>query len=284
MSTTVGIVGAGVMGRGVALSLALHGIRVVIVDIHQSILDAAWEEIRRSARLMPLLGPTLPRAGEAELTERIQLTLQLEDAAGAELVIENTTETWETKCGVYRNLDAICPTPTIFGANTSAIPITKLAAETGRADRVIGLHFMNPAPLKQTVEVIRGSETSDETVTKSLALLARMGKKGIIINDSPGFVSNRVMMLTVNEAIHLLQEGVATAAQIDSLFMQCFGHKQGPLETADLVGLDTVLLSLNVLYDNFGDEKFLPCSLLVDMVKTGRLGRKCGEGFFHYAS
>jgi 3-hydroxybutyryl-CoA dehydrogenase len=284
MTSTVAVVGAGVMGRGVALSLALYGMRVVLIDLHDRILNAAWREINRSARLMPMLDAKLPRPSEKELAESICLTRRLDDASDAEMMIDNTTEDWDVKRGVYRELDAICPTPTMFAANTSAIPITRLAGETARADRVIGMHFMNPAPLKPTVEVIRGRETSDETVERALALLARIGKQGIVINDSPGFVTNRIMMLMVNEAITLLQEKVATAEQIDSLFVQCFAHKLGPLGTADLIGLDTVLRSLQVLHDNLRDDKFVPCALLVEMVKTGRLGRKSGQGFFRHGS
>jgi len=175
-----------------------------------------------------------------------------------------------------------CPPRTIFSSNTSAIPITRLAQVTKRPSQVIGTHFMNPVPLKPVVEVIRGFHTSNETIQATLDLLASMGKEGVLVNDSPGFVSNRVLMLTVNEAIFLLQDQVATAEDIDHIFRSCFGHKMGPLETADLIGLDTILYSLEVLYENFNDPKFRPSPLLRKLVAAGLHGRKSGRGFYSY--
>jgi len=169
-----------------------------------------------------------------------------------------------------------------FGVNTSAIPITRIAAITGRAPDVIGTHFMNPAPLKGTVEVIRGHHTSGETLERTAALLESVGKRYIVVNDSPGFVTNRVLMITVNEAIFLLHEGVASVTEIDRLFKECIGHAMGPLETADLIGLDTVLYSLDVLYDNLKDPKYRACPLLQKMVAAGLHGRKTGQGFHSY--
>jgi 3-hydroxybutyryl-CoA dehydrogenase len=197
-------------------------------------------------------------------------------------VIENVTEKWEIKQKVYVQLDAICPKPCIFAANTSAIPITRLASVTRRAPKVIGMHFMNPVPLKPMVEVIRGVHTSDETVETAKNFLAQMGKECIIVNDSPGFVSNRVLMLAINEAIYLLQEQVASAEDVDRIFKTCFGHKMGPLETADLIGLDTVLYSIKVLYESFNDSKYRPCPLLKKMVDAGLYGQKSGQGFYTY--
>jgi 3-hydroxybutyryl-CoA dehydrogenase len=170
----------------------------------------------------------------------------------------------------------------VFGENTSAIPNTRIAGHTGRADRVIGTHFMNPAQLKPMVEVIRGFHTSEATIAATVGLLTAIGKESTVVNDSPGFVTNRVAMLTVNEAICLLDEGVAPAAEIDRLFVRCFGHKMGPLATADLIGLDTVLYSLDVLLENFNDPKFRPSLLLRRYVDAGLLGRKSGRGFFIY--
>jgi 3-hydroxybutyryl-CoA dehydrogenase len=200
----------------------------------------------------------------------------------ADFVVENVTEKWDIKKEVYAQLDAICPERTVFAANTSAIPITRIASATKRAKNVIGMHFMNPVPMKSMVEVIRGYHTSDATIEIAKSFLAQMGKECIIVNDSPGFVSNRVLMLTINEAIFLLQERVASASDVDKIFKTCFGHKMGPLETADLIGLDTILLSIEVLYESFQDSKYRPCPLLKQMVEAGLYGQKSKQGFYVY--
>jgi 3-hydroxybutyryl-CoA dehydrogenase len=201
----------------------------------------------------------------------------------ADFVIENVTEKWEVKRPVYAQLDAVCPEHCVLASNTSCIPITRIGSVTQRPDRVIGMHFMNPVPMKPMVEVIRGYHTSPETIETAQALLAGMGKDCVIVNDSPGFVANRVLMLTVNEAIFLVHEGVSDAPDIDQIFKDCFGHKMGPLETADLIGLDTILYSLQVLYESFSDSKYRPCPLLNQMVDAGLHGRKSGQGFYTYA-
>jgi 3-hydroxybutyryl-CoA dehydrogenase len=172
----------------------------------------------------------------------------------------------------------------VLAVNTSAIPITRIAGLTSRPASVIGMHFMNPVPFKPTVEVIRGFHTSEATIAVAKGLLARMNKECVVVNDSPGFVTNRVMMLTVNEAMFLVQEQVAAVPEVDHLFKQCFGHKMGPLETADLIGLDTVLLSIEVLYESLGDSKYRPCPLLRKMVDAGLFGRKNGRGFYEYST
>jgi 3-hydroxybutyryl-CoA dehydrogenase len=199
-----------------------------------------------------------------------------------EFVVENVVEKWDVKRQLYPQLDAICPPACIFAANTSAISITKLGGATRRPDRVLGMHFMNPVPMKTTVEVIRGHHTSAETLARGKAFLAQMGKEGIVVNDLPGFVSNRVLMLTVNEAIFVVQDQVASPADVDKIFKQCFGHKMGPLETGDLIGLDTILYSLDELYAAYRDPKFRPCPLLQKMVDAGLHGRKSGKGFYTY--
>lgn len=280
----IGVVGAGVMGRGLAQDLAQTGHRVILLDVSDEVLGRAGEEIRRNVRFRGLLDKDKSRPAEKSevVLGRITPTTDFGLLGRADFVIENVTERWDVKAEVYRRMDAACPPPCVFAANTSAIPITRLASLTARPARVIGMHFMNPVPQKKTVEVIRGYHTSDETLETARALLARMGKDCIVVNDSPGFVSNRVLMLTVNEAVFLLHERVAAAEEIDGIFKSCFGHKMGPLETADLIGLDTILLSLEVLYESFNDSKYRPCPLLRQMVDAGLWGRKSGQGFYHY--
>jgi 3-hydroxybutyryl-CoA dehydrogenase len=278
----IGVIGAGVMGVGVAQSLAQAGDRVVLVDLSDAVLDRARVEIRQGVRFQGMFSKTGPKVGVDEILGRIQFTTSLEDLAEVEFVIENVTEKWEIKREIYPRIDAICRPEAVFAANTSAIPITRIAGATARAPKVLGMHFMNPVPLKPAVEVIRGFHTTDETLRCALDLLARMGKEGIVVNDGPGFVSNRVLMLTVNEAIWLVQDQVATAEQVDHLFKTCFGHKMGPLETADLIGLDTILYSIEVLYECFSDSKYRPCPLLRKMVDAGLHGRKNGKGFYDY--
>jgi 3-hydroxybutyryl-CoA dehydrogenase len=183
---------------------------------------------------------------------------------------------------VYAQLDAICPERCCFATNTSAIPVTRIASVTERPSQVLGMHFMNPVPLKPMVEVIRGFHTSEETINTARHLLAQMGKDSIVVNDSPGFVSNRVLMLAINEAIYLIQEQVAQVEEVDAIFKTCLGHKMGPLETADLIGLDTILYSLEVLCESLSEAKYKPCSLLRKMVDAGLLGRKSGQGFYKH--
>jgi 3-hydroxybutyryl-CoA dehydrogenase len=277
---TVGVVGAGVMGAGLAQNLAQTGHAVILADLSDEILGRAREEIRRNVRFHGLFDKRGPRADPDETLRGVTFTTDLARLAGADFVIENVTEKWEVKRGVYAELDAACAPHVVFAANTSAIPITRLASATARAPRVIGMHFMNPVPLKPMVEVIRGHHTSDETLETAAGLLARMGKQFVVVKDSPGFVSNRVLMLTINEAVFLVHEQVASPEEVDRIFTTCFGHKMGPLATADLIGLDTILLSIEVLYESFNDAKYRPCPLLRRMVEAGLLGRKSGRGFY----
>ncbi|MEV8115866.1 3-hydroxyacyl-CoA dehydrogenase NAD-binding domain-containing protein [Streptomyces xiamenensis] len=279
--TRVGVVGAGVMGTGLTQNLTEHGHEVVLTDRSKEALDRARSEIERYERFGALLGATGPR--RADMTQRVTYSTDLAELGEVEFLMENITENWELKRELYPRLDEVCPPSTVFAVNTSAIPITKVAARTGRPDRVLGMHFMNPVPMKSTVEVIKGWHTSQETIDTALALLAGVGKNGVLVNDSPGFVSNRVLMLTINEAVFLVADGVATAEQVDQIFTECFGHRMGPLATADLIGLDTILYSIDVLYENFQDSKYRPCPLLQRMVDAGLHGRKSGEGFFRYA-
>ena len=251
---TVGVVGAGVMGVGVAQNLAQTGHQVILVDISENILDKAKQEIRNNIRFQGFFKKSERQETPDDIIEK----------------------------DLYPLLDSICPTECIFAANTSAIPITRIASVTKRADKVLGIHFMNPVPMKPMVEMIRGYHTSEATIETAKKMLSQMGKECILVNDSPGFVSNRVLMLTINEAIFLLQDQVATAEDVDKIFKGCFGHKMGPLETADLIGLDTILFSIEVLYENFNDSKYRPCTLLKKMVDAGLHGRKSGKGFYVY--
>ncbi|RLK61352.1 3-hydroxyacyl-CoA dehydrogenase family protein [Actinokineospora cianjurensis] len=279
----MGVVGAGVMGRGVTIALRQAGFSVVLIDRETSVLDSVRRTIADDVRLYALLAPGSAITA-AEVVDGTVFSTDLADLAGADLVVENATERFEVKAPIYRRLGELLAPGTPIGVNTSAIPITRLGGLTGRPEDVVGTHFMNPVPLKPTVEVIRGRRTSEDTLGRMREFITALGKKSVVVNDSPGFVTNRVMMLTVNEAVFLLHERVGTAADIDRLFVECFGHTMGPLETADLIGLDTVLLSIEVLHDEFKDSKYRPCPLLTSMVDAGLHGRKSGQGFFHYGS
>jgi len=279
----VGVLGAGVMGSGVAQNLAQKGFQVILIDIDESALEKTRQEIRNNIRFSVLFSKDNTQSQDPDqVLERIHFTKDYLPLKDAFFVIENVSETWEAKQAVYPKLDEACPTDTVYAVDTSCFSITRIAALTDRPDRVVGIHFMNPVPMKPTVEMIRGYHTSDKTIQIANQLLTDIGKDYILVNDSPGFVSNRVLMLTINEAIFLLQEDVATAQQVDDIFKKCFGHKMGPLETADLIGLDTILNSVQVLHDSFNDSKYRPCALLKKMVDAGLLGRKSGQGFHSY--
>jgi 3-hydroxybutyryl-CoA dehydrogenase len=274
----VGVVGAGVMGTGLAQNLGQCGFEVVLTDLSEEILAQAAERIRANVRMGKLLG----NGGPGFDPELIAYSTDYQRLAEVDFLIENITEKWDLKKEIYPRLDEICRSGVVFAANTSAISITRLAGLTGRPAEVLGMHFMNPVPMKPTVEVIKGWHTSEQTLDTAMELLAGMGKEGIIVADAPGFVSNRVLMLTVNEAMYLVQENVASAEDVDRIFKSCFGHKMGPLETADLIGLDTILYSVEVLYESFNDSKYRPCPLLKQMVDAGLHGRKSGQGFYTY--
>jgi 3-hydroxybutyryl-CoA dehydrogenase len=278
----VGVVGAGVMGSGLGQSLAQAGMEAVLVDVSDEILERAKAEIRKSLRFQGMFQKDAKREDPAAVLGRIRCTTLLEELGDVDFVVENVPEKWEIKREVYPRLDAICPERAIFAVNTSCYSITRVGALTQRPDRVIGMHFMNPVPLKPMVEAIRGHHTSEATIETARQFLRQMGKDCILVNDMPGFVSNRVLMLTINEAVYVLQDGVATAEQIDQLFKTCFGHKMGPLETADLIGLDTILYSIEALYESYNDSKYRPCPLLKKMVDAGLHGRKNGKGFYDY--
>ncbi|HEU5378333.1 MAG TPA: 3-hydroxyacyl-CoA dehydrogenase family protein [Ktedonobacteraceae bacterium] len=278
----LGVVGAGVMGRGIAQTVAQAGLPVVLLDLSENILQEARQDIARHTRLQQLWQKVPNSEPIDNILDRIVLTTAYSSFGAVDVVIENTPENIETKRSVYQRLDAICPPHCVLASNTSAISITRIGSWTNRSDKVIGMHFMNPAPMKTMVEVARGYHTSEETIEIARKLLSYLGKDLILVNDMPGFVSNRVLMLTINEAIFLVQDQVATVEAIDNIFKSCFGHKMGPLETADLIGLDTILFSIKVLYESYCDSKYRPCPLLQKMVEAGRYGCKSGQGFYKY--
>ena len=279
---TVGIIGIGNIGSGLVADLVLHGLHAIAEVVTENSLAIARRDIPQAVRLAPMFVKDAPKLTRDEILARITFTTDLSAAARCEFIIENVTENWDIKKPVYEQLSRIVPPEVCFGVNTSCIPIARIAGITNRPDRVVGMHFMNPVPRMSTVEVIRSPHTSTATLAAANQLLAQLKKQSIVVGDGPGFVSNRISHLFMNEAAFVFQEGLAAAAQIDALFKKCFGHKMGPLETADLIGLDTVANSLDVLHESFQDPKFKCCPLLRQMVAAGQLGRKSGQGFYHY--
>jgi 3-hydroxybutyryl-CoA dehydrogenase len=285
----VGVVGAGTMGAGVAQCFAQAGHPVTVVDPDAEARRGGAERLRAGVRLAKLIrgrekGGERQETAVADPVRLVEFTAEADALAHVSYVVECAREREPLKAGIFRALDAVCPPGTVFASCTSAIPVARLGSFTDRPDRVIGTHFMNPAPLKDAVEVARSPHTSDETVDRTLALLAGIGKKPIVVGDGPGFVTNRVLMLTVNEAAYVLHEGTADAETVDQVFQECFGHPMGPLRTGDLIGLDTVADTLDVLRDHTGDERFTPCPLLAKLVAEGATGRKAGRGFHTYPS
>ncbi len=279
---TVGVLGAGNIGVGVVTDLVLHGLNAVAVDISKEQLKRAEAEVLKNIRFAPLLLKSAPRLTKEDALKRMKFTEDVNDVSSCDFVIENVTENWDIKRRVYQMLDAIAPPAVCFGANTSCLSITRIGSVTKRPAQVVGMHLMNPVHLKATVEVIRGHHTSDHTIEILKQLFSRLNKDAVVVGDLPGFVSNRISHLFMNEAAFVFQDGLATAEQIDTIFKKCFNHKMGPLETADLIGLDTVMHSLDVLYDSYHDPKFRCCPLLRKMVDAGFLGRKTGRGFHVY--
>jgi 3-hydroxybutyryl-CoA dehydrogenase len=276
----VGVIGAGVMGVGVAQNLAQTGHQVILIDISEDILESAKQAIRNNIRFQGFMKKNVD--DPEDILQKITFTTDYQLLNKTDFVVENVVEKWNIKKDVYAKMDALCPEHCVFAANTSAISITRIGSATKRPAKVIGMHFMNPVPMKKTVETIRGYHTSEETIEISKKFLAQMGKNCIIINDACGFVANRLSHLFMNEAANLVMENIATPKDIDEIFKKCYGHAMGPLETADLIGLDTVVDTLQVLYDDYQDSKFRCSPLLKKMVDAGLYGRKSGQGFYTY--
>ena len=278
---SIGVVGAGTMGNGIAQVAARAGLSVVMHDVADEFLNRGLGAIEKSLQ-RDVDKQRLSLDEKQTIISRIKPTMDVSGLAGVDFVVEAITEDLAVKLDMFKRLDATARPDVILSSNTSSISITKLAAATSRPDRVIGMHFMNPVPVMKLVEIIRGIATSDETFEATRKLTEAIGKTPVEVNDSPGFVSNRVLMPMINEAVFALYEGVGTVESIDEIMKLGMNHPMGPLQLADFIGLDVCLAIMNVLYDGFDDSKYRPCPLLKKYVDAGWLGRKTGRGFYQY--
>ena len=277
----IGVIGAGTMGTGIAHVSALSGFDVTLVDIEQNLLEHSLTSIKKSLKWQVDKGKISQDEMNAALV-RIQTITEMKSLSSEDIVIEAATENKEVKISIFSELDTFCPEKTILASNTSSISISLIASATNRPEKVIGMHFMNPVPIMKLVEIIRGKLTSDETTEKVKNLVEVLNKIPVECNDSSGFVSNRILMPMINEAVCCLADGVATAEAIDKIMTLGMAHPMGPLTLADLIGLDICLAIMEVLHRDMGDNKYRPCPLLEEMVSAGNLGRKTGQGFYSY--
>ena len=277
----IAVLGAGQMGNGITQVAACAGYHVTMIDIQQEYVDRGIAAIEKSLAKLVLKERMTQEDADASRA-RISLSIDRSVCADCDLVIEAVPEILDLKVSIFQELDALCKPETILASNTSSISISTIADATNRPDKVIGMHFMNPVPIMKLVEIINGKETSEQTNTAVIAASEQMGKTALSCNDSPGFVSNRILCPMLNEAILTLQEGVAQPEAIDGIMKLGMNHPIGPLALCDLIGLDTVLHIMNVLHEGMGDDKYAPAPLLMQMVADGKLGRKTGQGFFSY--
>ena len=280
---SVAVIGAGTMGNGIAHVFAQKGYNVSLIDVSQPALDKALATIAKNLDRQVTKGLMDEAAKESALQNITTFTEMSEGVKGAEIVIEAATENVDLKMKIFKSLDEVTGDDVILATNTSSISITQIAAQTSKPGNVIGMHFMNPVPVMKLVEVIRGYATSDEVTAKVMEMSKNLGKVPTEVNDYPGFVANRILMPMINEAIITLHEGVAGVAEIDTVMKLGMAHPMGPLQLADFIGLDVCLSIMNVLHDGFGNGKYAPCPLLVNMVMAGKLGRKSGEGFYSWS-
>ena len=279
----IGVIGAGTMGNGIAHVFAQSGYSVRLIDLSEAALEKALATISKNLDRM-VAKEKISNADKSKTLNNIETFTDMSSAVkGLDLVVEAATENMDIKLTIFSQLDELCDEHTILGSNTSSISITKIASATKRADKVIGMHFMNPVPVMKLVEVIRGYATSDDVTNTIMEVSKSLNKVPVEVNDYPGFVANRILMPMINEAIICLHEGVAGVEEIDTVMMLGMAHPMGPLHLADFIGLDICLSILEVMYEGFGNQKYSPCPLLVNMVTAGKLGVKSGEGFYDYS-
>jgi 3-hydroxybutyryl-CoA dehydrogenase len=279
----IAVIGAGTMGNGIAHTFAQCGFQVSIIDLSQDALDTGLNTIEKNLNRMLKKEKISQQEKSATLSNISTFTDMKSGVLGVDLVVEAATENMDIKLKIFSQLDEICAPHVLLASNTSSISITKIGAATNRADKVIGMHFMNPVPVMKLVEIIRGYATSDEVTNRIMQLSKDLKKSPVEVNDYPGFVANRILMPMINEAVYTLYEGVAGVEEIDTVMMLGMAHPMGPLHLADFIGLDVCLSILEVLHTGFGNPKYAPCPLLVNMVTAGKLGLKSGEGFYDYS-
>ena len=281
----IAVIGAGTMGNGIAHTFAQKNYQVTLIDVSEQSLEKALSTISKNLDRM-VSKEKISESEKSQTLANIQTSTEINEdvLSDTDLVVEAATENLDIKLQIFKNLDSLCPEKTILASNTSSILISTIAGATNRADKVIGMHFMNPVPIMKLVEVIKSKETSSQVVSTIMELSKNLGKVPVEVNDAPGFVANRILMPMINEAIHTLNEDISSVEGIDTVMILGMSHPMGPLFLADFIGLDVCLSILNVLYEGFNDVKYKPCSLLEELVNNGKLGVKSGEGFYDYSA